>query len=268
MNFDKLYEKVNSLIALEIFNYGDSQKSLEKEFVPEFFYLNNMSNDIFSEEIEETQYEILKIYDVYFRNGIPMLTDSEYDGLYKIYEGHNGENTTPIMFEPSINAWEKVDHDIPMGSLDKQTTVDEIEKWNNKSTILGNEIVVSEKLDGISLEVIYKSGVFEKAVTRGNGKVGDDITENAQYFNGMVKELQEPWDCAIRGEVMITKENLVNINNILVDAGKEPLKNTRNGVSGQATKYKDRNEDILSLITFIAYDIQIFNVKNTGENVV
>lgn len=116
-------------------------------------------------------------------------------------------------------------------------------------------------------EVIYKNGKFHKAVTRGDGKKGDDITANAQYFDGMVKTLNEPWDCAIRGEVMITKPNLQKINKILVDAGKEPLKNTRNGVAGMATKYKDRNEEILSLITFIAYDIQIFKAYETGENV-
>lgn len=119
----------------------------------------------------------------------------------------------------------------------------------------------------VSLEVIYKCGKFHKAVTRGDGKKGDDITENAKYFDGVIKSLNEPWDCAIRGEVMITKENLKVINEILVANGKDPLKNTRNGVAGMATKYKDRNEEILSLITFIAYDVQIFKVYETGENV-
>jgi DNA ligase (NAD+) len=151
--------------------------------------------------------------------------------------------------------------------LDKQSTIDEIEKWNNKPGIKGKSIVLSEKLDGISLEAIYEKGKFVKAITRGDGKQGDDITENAIYFNGMVKELQEPWDCSIRGEVVITKENLGKINTILVEYGKEPLKNTRNGVSGQATRYKDRNEDILSLITFLAYEVQVYKIHETGNNV-
>lgn len=117
-------------------------------------------------------------------------------------------------------------------------------------------------------ELEYKRGRFVRAVTRGNGKVGDDITPNAIYFDGVIKRLNEPWDCAIRGEVMITKENLNTINDILVKNGKDPLKNTRNGVAGQATRYKDRNEEILSLITFIAYDVHIFDMYDTGENVV
>lgn len=116
-------------------------------------------------------------------------------------------------------------------------------------------------------ELKYKKGKFVQAITRGDGKKGDDITENAIYFDGVVKELQEPWDCSIRGEVMITKNDLISINTILLTLGKEPLKNTRNGVAGLATKFKDRNEEILSLISFYAYDIQVFAVHETGENV-
>lgn len=150
MNLDKLYEKLNSLVALEIFSYGDSLKTVEQEFSGEFLYLNNVDNDIFSSEDEETKFNILRIFDVYFRNGKPLISDSKYDGLYKIYSSSFGDNVEPIMFEPSVDAWEKVEHIIPMGSLDKQTTVDEIEKWNKKEKIAGKEILISEKLDGIS----------------------------------------------------------------------------------------------------------------------
>jgi hypothetical protein len=145
--------------------------------------------------------------------------------------------------------------------------VEDIEKWNLKTGIMGKGILISEKLDGISLELNYSKGKFVRAVTRGDGVEGDDITENAIYFNGVVKELQEPWDCAVRGEVMIVKDNLEKINKILVSNGKEPLKNTRNGVAGQATKFKERNEEILSLITFLAYELQVFQIHETGENV-
>ena len=267
MNLNKLYEKINGLVALEIFDYGDTQKTLEKEFSGEFLHLNNLTPSIFKDFDMYTQFSILRIYDVYFRNGKPLISDSLYDGLYKIYEAHNGVDTNPVMFEPSINAWSKAKHDIPMGSLDKQTSIEDIEKWNLKTGIAGKGILISEKLDGISLELNYSKGKFVRAVTRGDGVEGDDITENAIYFNGVVKELQEPWDCAVRGEVMIVKDNLEKINKILVSNGKEPLKNTRNGVAGQATKFKERNEEILSLITFLAYELQVFQIHETGENV-
>jgi NAD-dependent DNA ligase len=268
MKLNALYEKINSMVSLEIFQFGDTQKILEQEFVSEFLYLNNMVNDVFKNETTEAKFNILRIFDVYYRSGVPLISDNHYDGMYKIYVDSIKEPVSPIMFEPTINAWEKVNHDIPMGSLDKQTTIDEIEKWCMKKGIAGLPSVVSEKLDGISAELIFKNGKFTQAITRGDGKKGDDITENAKYFDGVVKELQEPWDCSIRGEVMITKDNLISINTILMSNGKDPLKNTRNGVAGLATKFKDRNLEILSLISFLAYDIQVFAVHDTGENVV
>jgi DNA ligase (NAD+) len=265
MSFKKMYEKMQGMVALEIFEY--SRSSFESEFKGEMLELNNMNKGVFSKSSEEEQFEILRLYDAYFRIGVPLIEDSLYDTFLSVYD-KDRESTSPIMFEPSISAWKKVKHDIPMGSLDKASTIEEIEKWNMKPIINTAPKVISEKLDGISLEVIYEKGKFVKAVTRGDGVTGDDITENAKYFDGMVKELGETWDCAIRGEVMITKDNLNTINTILISEGKDPLKNTRNGVSGQATKYKDRNEEILQLITFIAYDVQIFKVYETGENVV
>ncbi len=263
MNFKKMYEKASGLISLEIFDY--SIETFEKEFRPELTHLNNMNNNVFTSYTSDYQFDILRMFDVYFRVGKPLIDDNVYDGYFEIHK--NLEPKVIVMFEPSINAWKKSKHIIPMGSLTKVTNIEEIEKWNSKQKIFGVPKVISEKLDGISLELVFNKGKFVKAVTRGDGLEGDDITANAIYFDGVVKELSECMDCAVRGEVVITKNNLEKINTILVNNGKDPLKNTRNGVAGQATKFKDRNEDILSLITFIAYEIQIFKIHHTGENV-
>jgi len=266
MKLNKLYEKISGLIALELYDSKTSKEAVEQEFSKEFLFLNNMNKDLFKDLSDDEQFQVLRIYDVHFRIGAPMITDAEYDLYDSIYKQETND-TTPIMFEPSVQAWEKEKHTIVMGSLSKCNTLEEVEKWNNKPNIIASHKVISEKLDGISLELIYEKGVFKKAITRGDGKVGENITENAIYFDGVVKELGEKLDCAVRGEVMILKDNLNSINTILLREGKDALKNTRNGVAGQATKFKDRNEEILSLITFIAYEIQIFNISHTGENV-
>lgn len=266
MNFNKMYESIQSMIALEIFLTLDGMDTINAKFSSEIMHLDNMSNSIFSKLTIDEQFQILRIFDVYFRSGIPRITDSVYDGFNNIYNKSSG-NTDPIMFEPSISAWTKTKHQIPMGSLSKCSTIEEIEKWNNKPSIKASPKLISEKLDGISLELIYEKGKLTKAITRGDGLEGDDITSNALYFDGVVKELMESMDCAVRGEVVITKENLSNINEILTSNAKDPLKNTRNGVAGLATKFKDRNEEILEMITFIAYEIQIFAMHDTGENV-
>jgi NAD-dependent DNA ligase len=262
MSLKKMYEKISGLIALELFDAPDVKKDIEKEFAGELTNLRNIEVKTVATLSREELFDMLRIYDVFFRAGDPLITDEKYDEFYTYYED---PDTEPVMFETSIGAWEKAEHDIPMGSLGKCNNIDEIEAWNARKEVAPIQKVISEKLDGISLEVIYEKGEFVRAVTRGDGKEGDDITLNAIHFDGMVKELGECMDCAVRGEVVILKENLHNINAILVEKGKEPLKNTRNGVAGQATKFKDRDEKILEMITFIAYEIQVFAMHETGE---
>ena len=265
MSLVKMYTKISGLIALELFDQPDVKKDIDKEFAGDLLTLRNITTSEVSKLDKDELFNMLRIYDVYFRAGDPLITDTLYDEFYTFYEEPDQD---PIMFDTSIDAWEKVKHDIVMGSLDKCNNLDEIEAWNSRKEVAPAEKVISEKLDGISLEVIYEKGKFVRAVTRGDGREGDDITKNAIYFEGMVKELGEYMDCAVRGEVVILKDNLHTINTILVSKGKEPLKNTRNGVSGQATKFKDRDESILELITFIAYEIQVFKMYETGETVV
>ena len=267
MNLTTMYEKVSALIAMEIFDSQETRKTVENEFAQEFLYLNNMNKNLFKKASNDEQFNILRMYDIYFRIGNPLIEDIEYD-LYETMYKDGDDNVAPIMFEPTISAWKKENHQLVMGSLSKCNTLEEVEKWNSKSETVLAKKVISEKLDGISLECIYEGGIFKQAITRGDGSVGEDITENAVYFDGIVKEMGEKMDCAVRGELVITKENFHTINTILVSKGNDPLKNTRNGVSGQATKFKDRNEEILELITFIAYEIQIFNIVQTGETVV
>lgn len=262
MSLTKMYKKISGLIALELFDNSDVKADIEKEFAGELLNLRNLTVKTFSEYDREEMFETLRLYDVYFRAGDPLVEDKVYDEFYTFYETPDQE---PIMFETSVSAWKKAQHDIAMGSLGKCNNIDEVETWNAKPEVKKTEKVISEKLDGISLEVIYEKGKFVRAVTRGDGKEGDDITANAVYFDGMVKELGECMDCAVRGEVVITKDNLHLINDILTKKGKEPLKNTRNGVAGQATKFKDRNEEVLEMITFIAYEIQVFTMYETGE---
>lgn len=259
-----MYEKISGLIALELFDLGDVKKDIEKEFGGELLNLRNLTVSDVTKYSKEELFNTLRIYDVYFRAGDPLISDELYDEFYTFYEEPDQD---PIMFETSVGAWKKAPHDIVMGSLDKCSNIDEIEVWNARKEVQPVEKVISEKLDGISLETIFEKGKFVRAVTRGDGIEGDDITANAVYFEGVVKELGECMDCAIRGEVVILKENLHEINKILIAKGKEPLKNTRNGVAGQATKFKDRDEKILELITFIAYEIQIFDIHETGEAV-
>jgi NAD-dependent DNA ligase len=257
MNLKQMIEKIQQYITFEIFLDEQSQLRLLNEFEKEFIFLKNLTPEKFQSISEQEQFDILTIFDMFYRNGLPIINDKTYDELEEIYKLKSKTNQ-PIFFEPNIEGWKKENHLMPMGSLSKCVKLEEMEKWNNKELIKDAPKVISEKMDGISLELIFEKGKFEKAITRGDGKKGENITENAKYFEGVVKELSMPLNCAIRGELVITKENFNKINQILKQNGEKQLKNTRNGVAGLATRFKNRNSDILEKITFFAYEIKIF----------
>lgn len=266
MRFNDLKSKLGVLASMELLDIPDNHKAVYSEFSAEHIHLMNMQVDQFKQYSVTEQSVILAIYDIYFRNGNPIISDNLYDGFFEAYEIATGAKQV-VLFEPSISAWEQAEHKLPMGSLSKCTSIEEIDKWLRKSVVKGTEKLLSEKLDGISCELIYECGHFKQAITRGNGMVGDDITENAKYFDGIVKTLSDPFDCSIRGELIITKDNFEILNELLQSLNKPVMKNTRNAVASQATKFKDRNIEVLNLITFIGYEIQIFNLEERGADV-
>ncbi len=99
--------------------------------------------------------------------------------------------------------FEKARHVIPMGSQEKAANDSEFEQWAAKMTF--DEFLVEYKLDGASLELQYENGVFVRAVTRGDGVVGDDISRNVLKMQGLVKNLNGSFTGGVRGEVIMTK---------------------------------------------------------------
>lgn len=99
--------------------------------------------------------------------------------------------------------FEKARHVIPMGSQEKAANDSEFEQWAAKMSF--DEFLVEYKLDGASLELQYENGVFVRAVTRGDGVVGDDISRNVLKMQGLVKNLNGSFTGGVRGEVIMTK---------------------------------------------------------------
>src|SRR5580698_9729666 len=91
---------------------------------------------------------------------------------------------------PKNSEWAKVEHTIPMGSLNKINTPDELTDWLFKTGYKGDPIFVTEKLDGISIHIKYEGGAFSQAITRGeDGLVGQDITVNVARMQGVPGKL-------------------------------------------------------------------------------
>ncbi len=109
-----------------------------------------------------------------------------------------------------LDKFEKVRHDRPMLSLQDAFSFEEIEKWEERIKKLTTEKLnyfVELKIDGLSASLKYKKGIFVEGATRGDGKTGENITQNLKTVNSIPLKLRKPVDCEVRGEVFISKKN-------------------------------------------------------------
>ena len=133
----------------------------------------------------------------------------------------------------------KVAHDPPMKSLDKTHSKDELSDWMRGLEGLGSleslgGLVVEPKVDGVSLSLRYENGILVRAATRGNGRVGDDITANARTIRTIpqVLPVTAPKTLEVRGEAYMTREGFVELNKRQAAAGLEEFANPRNACAG------------------------------------
>ncbi len=142
--------------------------------------------------------------DLYY-NGQPEISDEEFDALWdELARLDPGNPALARVGVDSSDGFPKARHLIPMGSQEKATSPEEFLKWASK---VGHpEYLVQYKLDGASLELQYDSGRLARAVTRGDGVTGDDITANALRMGGVPARIPEPFSGGVRGEVIMTRE--------------------------------------------------------------
>ncbi len=154
--------------------------------------------------IRELEALIERHNDLYY-NAQPEISDAEFDELRDELAALYPES--PVLRgigADSADGFPKVRHLMPMGSQDKATSPEEFLKWAAK--VRHPEYLVQFKLDGASLELQYAAGALLRAVTRGDGEVGDEITPNARRMAGVLGRLPEPFTGAVRGEVVMTRE--------------------------------------------------------------
>lgn len=147
--------------------------------------------------------EIARHQELYY-NGEPELSDAEFDALWDELKSLDPAN--PVLRKVGrdlSDGWPKARHLIPMGSQEKASNPEDFLAWASK--ISHPEYIVQHKLDGASLELQYDRGILVRAVTRGDGTVGDDITPNVRRMKGVVQRLPEPFSGGVRGEVLMAK---------------------------------------------------------------
>jgi DNA ligase (NAD+) len=207
----------------------------------------------------------LNVWGEAYEKGSPLVTDPVYDSEYlrlKIFEGDNpemilAESPTQGTASGSSDGFPKFEHIVPMISIANSNGMDELLQWFDKKYNNGiNDFILEYKLDGLALSLHYsEDGLLERAVTRGKNGTGDDVFFNACQVNGVIKELPKTSGIReIRGEVVWLISDFEEYQEKLINMGKEPLSNPRNGAAG-ALKQKDPMEVKERKLTFIAYSI-------------
>lgn len=161
------------------------------------------------ESLKKLSQKIKKAKEAYY-NSQPIISDEEYDAL--IDELRQKDPTNPLLSEigekpPEDSRLKKVKHTIPMGSLNKVNETEEFERWAGKHQVEYEKKLLFSlqmKLDGISVEIVYKGGVLVQAITRGDGIEGEDITHNVQLMR-IPKRLTTDEDLNLRGEILLSK---------------------------------------------------------------
>jgi DNA ligase (NAD+) len=154
--------------------------------------------------IGELERQIKRHQDLYY-NGQPELSDAEFDALWdELALLDPGNAIFEAVGADAADGWPKARHLIPMGSQEKASNPEDFLAWCAK--VAHPEYIVQYKLDGASLELQYEGGALVKAVTRGDGTLGDDITPNASRMGGVVTRLPAAFTGGIRGEVLMTHE--------------------------------------------------------------
>ncbi|WP_423189887.1 NAD-dependent DNA ligase LigA [Alkalibacterium sp. f15] len=173
----------------------------------------------------------------------PTIPDEEYDQLYR--ELVELEETYPILVQNDsptqrvggtlLEGFEKVEHDIPMLSLDNAFSKEDLKDFDRKVSELVDKPYTYQcelKMDGLAVSLKYEKGKFKQAVTRGDGMVGENVTVNVKAIRSIPLTLKEPLTLETRGEIYMPKSSFVALNQNREEQGEAVFANPRNAAAG------------------------------------
>ncbi|MDP8946489.1 MAG: NAD-dependent DNA ligase LigA [Actinomycetota bacterium] len=205
--------------------------------------------------IEDLREQIRYHNRLYYVEDAPEISDAEYDALYSELESLEAENpelvtpdspTQRVGGEP-LEGFEEVRHAIPMLSLANARRTEELREWDARvRRLLGPDeearYVTELKIDGLAVSLRYENGRFVQGATRGNGVVGEDVTQNLRTVRAIPERLWDdpPKVLEPRGEVYMTLEDFEELNRRQEAEGKPPFANPRNAAAGSIRQLDPR----------------------------
>ena len=219
---------------------------------------------------KQTEYYAKKYYD----EDNPEISDFEYDML--MVELRNLEKENPEFIDKNSltqkvggkvkEGFGKVEHEIPLLSMQDIFSIEEIKEYvekikkqANENNIENQNFVVETKIDGLTASLEYKDGIFVRGATRGNGLVGEDVTENLKTIKNIPLKLNENIDITVRGEVFISKSDFEKLNQEREENEEELFANARNAAAGSLRQLDSNITKTRPL------DIYVYNVQKISK---
>lgn len=195
------------------------------------------------EQLEKANYE-------YYTLDKPTISDFEYDKLMheliQIEEEHPElkleSSPTQRVGGKVLDKFNKVYHEKPMMSLSNAFNEEDLRDFDNKirKEVKDVSYVCELKIDGLSVSLKYENGILKRGATRGNGVVGEDITENVKTIKSIPLKLKDARSFEIRGEIYMPKKAFYKLNEERVEANEEPFANPRNAAAGSVRQLDSR----------------------------
>lgn len=238
---------------------------------------NNIKNEKkVKKEIKDLRKQIEYHNKRYYENDEPEISDYAYDNLtqklkeleLKYPEFIKETSPTQKIGGKTKKEFLQVSHEVQMQSLQDVFSYEDVESFVNKVMLEygeNTELVVETKIDGLSVSLEYVNGEFVRGSTRGDGFIGEDVTENLSVIKTIPKNLSNDiidntsTVIEVRGEVYLSKKEFENINDKLAIEGKQILSNPRNAAAGTLRQLNSE------LVRSRNLDIFIFNVQKGGE---
>jgi len=222
------------------------------------------------ERVEFLREEIARHNEAYYTHDAPTIPDADYDALLVELRGLEGDypelasdaSVTHQVGASSTTVFSEVSHAEPMLSLDNVFDVDELTAWAERSARgLGADasalaFAVEPKIDGLALSITYVDGVLVQGATRGDGRVGEDVTDNVRTITNLPEQLGEAHRgrVEVRGEVFIAKSDFLALNQRQRDAGAKEFANPRNAAAG-SLRQKDPAVSRSRPLSFLGYQL-------------
>ena len=232
-----------------------------------------MNREEIKKEIEDLRNKLEYYAKLYYDEDKPEISDYDYDMMMnklKALEKENPEFITANSLTQKVGGhvkegFKEVVHEVPLQSLQDIFSFEELREFDERVRKVAEEekeelkYVVETKIDGLSTALKYENGIFVQGATRGNGQIGEDVTENLKTIKNIPKKLKEPINITVRGEVFIGTKDFEKMNEEREILEKPLFANARNAAAGSLRQLDSK------ITASRPLDIFIFNIQKFDD---